>query len=94
MANFADHQVDYLTICTNSSFGHDWYAEILQRYLTKQPHVVLKTIELPYQEAEKQLRAGLIDMVMDKPISGRQFKYYHITDFTILWSFATSPLYQ
>lgn len=95
MASLANHQTDYLTICTNSSFGHDWYAKILQHYLTKQPNTILKTVELPYQEAEKQLRSGLVDLVIDKPINDNRFTYFHITDFTVLLIIpATSPIYE
>lgn len=94
LADFADEKVDALTICTNSSFGHDWYAQILQHFIQKQPNVILKTIELPYQEAEKQFRAGLVDIVMDKPIIDRNVTYQHILDFPILLLIpASSPLY-
>ncbi len=95
MAALTKHQTDYLTICTNASFGHDWYAEILQHYLAKQPNTVLKTVELPYQEAEKQLRSGMVDVVIDKPINDEQFKYLHIVDFSVLLIIpANSPIYR
>lgn len=95
MASLSQHRTDYLTICTNASFAHDWYAQILQHYLVQQPHTILKTVELPCQEAEKQLKSGMVDLVIDRPIRDEQFSYSHIIDFAVLLIIpATSPLYQ